>query len=164
MGRCIFSFDRIAKLFCIGVVPRTVPKAVCATPGSPQAGQPGVLSHFQILAEVIEKKKCLTEFALPFSYHEVQHLCLRFRVIVILFCERFISFAHFSVGLFIFFLLIYGNIFYIRKISSLSTIEVADISPLFVICCFLFMSTFFSMQDFYIVEGINLFYDFLEFV
>ena len=75
-----------------------------------------------------------------------------------LLCERFISFAHFSVGLFLFFLLIYENIFYIRKMSSLSMIEAANISPQFVICCFLFMGIFFpSMQDFYIVEGINLF-------
>lgn len=56
---------------------------------------------------------------------------------VILFCELFISCAHFSVGLFIFFLLIYGNIFYIGKMSSLSVIEVANIFPEFVICCFL---------------------------
>ena len=62
-----------------------------------------------------------------------------------LLCERFISFAHFSVGLFLFFLLIYENIFYIRKMSSLSMIEAANISPQFVICCFLFMGTFFSI-------------------
>ena len=36
-------------------------------------------------------------------------------------------------------------------------IEVANIFPQFVICCFLLMGIFFFMQDFYVVEGINLF-------
>lgn len=83
---------------------------------------------------------------------------------VILSCELFISFAHFSVGLFIFFLLIYGNIFYIRKMSSLSMIKVANIFSQAVICCFLFTGIFFLGQNFCLVEGINLFYDFPEFV
>ena len=144
MEGCIFNFDGIAKLCAWGLDLRRLPS-------------PGVFSRFQILAKVIGKKKFLIEFASPFSYRKVQHLCLCFQII----CNSplwtvHIS-AHFSVGLLIFFLLIYENIFYIRKMSSLSMIEVANIFPQFVICCFLLMGIFFFMQDFYVVEGINLF-------
>lgn len=126
-------------------------------PGSLQAGQPQGFIVFSNLGQSDRGKKNPIEFALPFSYRKVQHLCVS-KLFVILLCEWFISFAHFSVGLFIFFVLIYENIFYIRKMSSLSMIEVANIFPQFVICCFLFMGIFFflSMQDFYRVEGINL--------
>lgn len=45
-------------------------------------------------------------------------------------------------------------------------IKVADIFPQFVILSLLFVygSFFTPMHNFYVVEGINLFYDFLEFL
>ena len=68
MKRCIFSFHGIAKL--------------CAwSLDLHRLASPRILSCFQILAKVIGKKKYLTEFALPFSYRKVQHLCLCLQVI-----------------------------------------------------------------------------------
>ena len=80
-------------------------------PKSPKAGQLRVLSHVQILAGSDRKRRYLSEFQSAFLLSWGSASLYVSELFVILFCKLFVSFAHFSVGLFIFFLLIYGNIF-----------------------------------------------------
>lgn len=148
-GEVHFSFRQSRQIVLHRCGTKDSPQScVCDTRAS--AGWParGIIALSDLGRSDIKKKSVLLSFP-------CLSLITRFSIFVyvselfaILFCERFISFARFSVGLFIFFLLIYGNIFYIRKMSALSLIEVADIFPPFVICCFLFTDLFFPCKIF----------------
>lgn len=137
-----------------------------------RGGPARVLSRFRVLAKAVGKAGVFGGFPSAFGLSGGAAPLYVLELFVIPFWELFISFAYFSVGVFISFLLIYGPIFLCQENELFVHDKSCKYFPPVCHCVASFcLWVFFfppppprPMHNFYVVEGINLFYDFLEFV
>lgn len=168
-GGVRFHSDGIAKLSLWRWYPVTVPPSWVGAPlGLQRPASPGCYRALGSRRKAMGKAGIFGAF--PFGLSGGSASSYVSELFVIPFWELFISFAHFSVGVFISFLLIYGHIFLCQENERFVHDKSCKYFPPVChgVASFCLWVFFFplppTMHNFYVVEGIHLFYDFLEFV